>query len=77
MHDAKFYFSWVGLEKEEGMAAVDAGLIVDRYETVNGDELNTNIYPMGHYKAFINRLGELSHDFSDRQSLVKEYLDGD
>ena len=77
MHEAKFYFSWVGLEKEEGMQSADAGLMVDRYETINGDELKTNVYPMGHYRAFIKKLSELSHDYSDRESLVKEYLDRD
>ncbi len=77
MHNAKFYYSWVGIEKEDGMAAADAELMVDRYETHDGTELKTNIYPLKHYWAFIDYLGDLSLDYSDRKSLVKKYLDRD
>jgi len=83
LREAKYFFSWAGMEGEDGVTNVDGEL--DRtWKTIEpeGDvnpedkvEVQSNIYPWKHYREFISHLGDLSKEYSDKREKVMKYLD--
>ncbi len=77
LHKAMYFFSWAGVEGENGVKPADESLGV-KWMDIEGkkdtEEIQSNIYPYKHYQKFISHLGELSKDFSDPDEKVEEYF---
>ena len=80
IHKAMYFFSWAGVEGEDGVKPADEKLGV-KWMEIEGEkgseQVQSNIYPYKHYQKFLSHLGELSKDYSDPDEKVKEYLNRD
>lgn len=80
LHKAMYFFSWAGVEGENGVKPAEEELGVQWVEVEgkeNIEELTSNIYPYKHYQEFISHLGDLSKDYSDPNEKLEEYFNRD
>ncbi len=73
LHKAMYFFSWAGVDGENGVKPADQELGV-KWVNVEDEELTSNIYPYKHFQKFISHLGDLSKDYSDPNEKLEEYF---